>query len=145
MNGEVYNFGTQTKLQSHYNITLITSALYSVHTTQCANALSVLFICANVFSVQYAINWCFIMNLISHQAFHCSEPASLQVSCLPLFLSLLAYEVYYNTETAEGDALTQVLLHTLVQLLLVSLHVYCVQCVYPTMQCVVRCCEMHQT
>lgn len=41
------------------------------------------------------------------QAFHCSEPASLQVSCLPLFLSLLAYEVYYNTETAEGDALTQ--------------------------------------
>ncbi|XP_016335308.1 nucleolar protein 9 [Sinocyclocheilus anshuiensis] len=41
------------------------------------------------------------------QAFHCSEPASLQVSCLPLFLSLLAYEVYYNTETAEGDAVTQ--------------------------------------
>ncbi|KAL1281149.1 hypothetical protein QQF64_015749 [Cirrhinus molitorella] len=41
------------------------------------------------------------------QAFHCSEPASLQVSCLPLFLSLLTYEVYYNTETAEGDAVTQ--------------------------------------
>ncbi|XP_067308997.1 nucleolar protein 9 [Pseudorasbora parva] len=41
------------------------------------------------------------------QAFHCSEPASLQVSCLPLFLSFLAYEVYYNTETAEGDAVTQ--------------------------------------
>ncbi|KAF4117920.1 nucleolar protein 9 [Onychostoma macrolepis] len=41
------------------------------------------------------------------QAFHCSDPAPLQVSCLPLFLSLLAYEVYYDTETAEGDALTQ--------------------------------------
>ncbi|XP_051557463.1 nucleolar protein 9 [Myxocyprinus asiaticus] len=41
------------------------------------------------------------------QAFHCSEPASRQVSCLPLFLSLLAYEVYYNTETAEGDTVTQ--------------------------------------
>ncbi|XP_039517098.1 nucleolar protein 9 isoform X2 [Pimephales promelas] len=41
------------------------------------------------------------------QAFHCSEPASLQVSCLPLFLSFLTYEVYYNTEPAEGDAVTQ--------------------------------------
>ncbi|XP_077078267.1 nucleolar protein 9 [Siphateles boraxobius] len=41
------------------------------------------------------------------QAFHCSEPASLQVSCLPLFLSFLTYEVYYNTETAEGDSVTQ--------------------------------------
>ncbi|XDV28345.1 hypothetical protein PO909_031679 [Leuciscus waleckii] len=41
------------------------------------------------------------------QAFHCSEPASLQVSCLPLFLSFLTYEVYYKTEPAEGDAVTQ--------------------------------------
>ncbi|XP_051990029.1 LOW QUALITY PROTEIN: nucleolar protein 9 [Xyrauchen texanus] len=41
------------------------------------------------------------------QAFHCSEPASRHVSCLPLFLSLLAYEVYYNTETAEGDTVTE--------------------------------------
>ncbi|XP_051719945.1 nucleolar protein 9 [Ctenopharyngodon idella] len=41
------------------------------------------------------------------QAFHCSEPASLQVSCLPLFLSVLAHEVYYNTEAAEGAAVTQ--------------------------------------
>ncbi|XP_073704533.1 nucleolar protein 9-like [Garra rufa] len=41
------------------------------------------------------------------QAFHCNEPASLQVSCLPLFLSLMTHEVYYNTETAEGDAVTQ--------------------------------------
>ncbi|KAK7159932.1 hypothetical protein R3I94_006078 [Phoxinus phoxinus] len=41
------------------------------------------------------------------QAFHCSEPASLQVSCLPLFLSFLTYEVYFNTETAEGDSVTQ--------------------------------------
>lgn len=48
---------------------------------------------------------------MSHQAFHCSEPASLQVSCLPLFLSVLAYEVYYKTEPAEGDAVTQVLLN----------------------------------
>ncbi|XP_050992228.1 nucleolar protein 9 [Labeo rohita] len=41
------------------------------------------------------------------QAFHCNEPASLQVSCLPLFLSLLTYEVYYSTEAAEGDAVKQ--------------------------------------
>ncbi|XP_073713916.1 nucleolar protein 9-like [Misgurnus anguillicaudatus] len=41
------------------------------------------------------------------QAFHCSDPASRHTSCLPLFLSLLAYEVYYNTETAEGDTVTQ--------------------------------------
>lgn len=40
------------------------------------------------------------------QAFHCSEPA-LQVSCLPLFLSFLTHEVYFNTETAEGDSVTQ--------------------------------------
>lgn len=45
---------------------------------------------------------------MSHQAFHCSEPASLSTSCLPLFLSFLAYEVYYSTEAAEGDAVTQV-------------------------------------
>ncbi|XP_030631098.1 nucleolar protein 9 [Chanos chanos] len=41
------------------------------------------------------------------EAFHCAKPASRHLSCLPLFLSLLAYEVYYNTETAEGDTVTQ--------------------------------------
>lgn len=45
---------------------------------------------------------------ISLQAFHCSEPSTRHLSCLPLFLSLLTYEVYYNTEAAEGDAAPQV-------------------------------------
>ncbi|MCJ8745197.1 hypothetical protein PDJAM_G00127460 [Pangasius djambal] len=41
------------------------------------------------------------------EAFHCSEPSTRHLSCLPLFLSLLTYEVYYNTEAAEGDAVPQ--------------------------------------
>ncbi|KAJ8011751.1 hypothetical protein DPEC_G00061510 [Dallia pectoralis] len=41
------------------------------------------------------------------EAFHCAEPASRQTACLPLFLSLLTHEVYYNTETAEGDTLAE--------------------------------------
>uniref|UniRef100_A0A8C5B7C1 Nucleolar protein 9 n=1 Tax=Gadus morhua TaxID=8049 RepID=A0A8C5B7C1_GADMO len=36
-------------------------------------------------------------------AFHCEEPATRQACCLPLFLSLLTHEVYYASETAEGD------------------------------------------
>ncbi|KAG7250343.1 hypothetical protein CRUP_000034, partial [Coryphaenoides rupestris] len=36
-------------------------------------------------------------------AFHCEEPAARQACCLPLFLSLLTYEVYYHSETAGGD------------------------------------------
>ncbi|CAL1580134.1 unnamed protein product [Knipowitschia caucasica] len=35
-------------------------------------------------------------------AFHCNEPGSRHTSCLPLFLSLLTYEVYYQSDTAEG-------------------------------------------
>lgn len=41
------------------------------------------------------------------EAFHCSEPSTRHLSCLPLFLSLLTYDVYYNTEAAEGDAVPQ--------------------------------------
>ncbi|KAI7809981.1 putative nucleolar protein 9 [Triplophysa rosa] len=41
------------------------------------------------------------------QAFHCSDPASRHTSCLPLFLSLLAYEVHYQTETAGDATVTQ--------------------------------------
>ncbi|KAJ8336525.1 hypothetical protein SKAU_G00377450 [Synaphobranchus kaupii] len=37
------------------------------------------------------------------QAFHCDDPPSLQMSCLPLFLSLLTHEVYYGQQPAEGD------------------------------------------
>ncbi|XP_017276289.1 nucleolar protein 9 isoform X2 [Kryptolebias marmoratus] len=37
------------------------------------------------------------------RAFHCAEPGSRHVSCLPLFMSLLTYEVYYHSETAEGS------------------------------------------
>ncbi|XP_056600477.1 nucleolar protein 9 [Triplophysa dalaica] len=44
------------------------------------------------------------------KAFHCSDPASRHTSCLPLFLSLLAYEVHYQTETAGDATVTQ---HTL--------------------------------
>lgn len=47
--------------------------------------------------------WC-----AAPQAFHCSEPGSRHASCLPLFLSLLTYEVYYQSEPAEGDTATQV-------------------------------------
>ncbi|XP_037537460.1 nucleolar protein 9 [Nematolebias whitei] len=40
-------------------------------------------------------------------AFHCAEPGSRLVSCLPLFMSLLTYEVYYQCETAEGSTQTE--------------------------------------
>ncbi|XP_068196989.1 nucleolar protein 9 [Antennarius striatus] len=42
------------------------------------------------------------------QAFHCAEPGSRHVCCLPLFLSLLTYEVYYHPEPAGGDAPAEV-------------------------------------
>ncbi|XP_060940480.1 nucleolar protein 9 isoform X2 [Limanda limanda] len=42
------------------------------------------------------------------RAFHCAEPGSRHVSCLPLFMSLLTYEVYYHSETAEGGTSTEV-------------------------------------
>lgn len=42
------------------------------------------------------------------RAFHCAEPGSRHTSCLPLFMSLLTYEVYYQTETAEGSTQTEV-------------------------------------
>ncbi|KAM4690068.1 nucleolar protein 9 [Rhinophrynus dorsalis] len=35
------------------------------------------------------------------EAFHCAVPSSRQVVCVPLFLSLLTYEVYYNKEEEE--------------------------------------------
>nr|XP_021506044.1 nucleolar protein 9 [Meriones unguiculatus] len=36
------------------------------------------------------------------EAFHCAEPSSRQVACVPLFASLLAYEVYYELMEEEG-------------------------------------------
>uniref|UniRef100_A0A8C2Z2R9 Nucleolar protein 9 n=1 Tax=Cyclopterus lumpus TaxID=8103 RepID=A0A8C2Z2R9_CYCLU len=42
------------------------------------------------------------------RAFHCAEPGTRHVSCLPLFMSLLTYEVYYHSDTAEGDTQTEV-------------------------------------
>ncbi|XP_061587229.1 nucleolar protein 9 [Cololabis saira] len=42
------------------------------------------------------------------RAFHCFEPGSRHASCLPLFMSLLTYEVYYHSETAEGSIQTEV-------------------------------------
>ncbi|XP_054623674.1 nucleolar protein 9 [Dunckerocampus dactyliophorus] len=41
-------------------------------------------------------------------AFHCAEPGSRRVHCLPLFLSLLTYDVYYHSDTAEGNIHTEV-------------------------------------
>uniref|UniRef100_A0A3Q4BCZ7 NOP9 nucleolar protein n=1 Tax=Mola mola TaxID=94237 RepID=A0A3Q4BCZ7_MOLML len=41
-------------------------------------------------------------------AFHCAEPGSRHVSCLPLFMSLLTYEVYYHSDTAEGGTKTEI-------------------------------------
>uniref|UniRef100_A0A3P9KCJ6 PUM-HD domain-containing protein n=1 Tax=Oryzias latipes TaxID=8090 RepID=A0A3P9KCJ6_ORYLA len=41
-------------------------------------------------------------------AFHCAEPSSRQVCCLPLFMSLLTYELYYHSDTAGGDAQTEI-------------------------------------
>lgn len=46
-------------------------------------------------------------------AFHCAEPGSRHTSCLPLFMSLLTYEVYYHSDTAEGGIDTQVPLKSL--------------------------------
>ncbi|XP_077353988.1 nucleolar protein 9 isoform X2 [Festucalex cinctus] len=42
------------------------------------------------------------------QAFHCAEPGSRHVHCLPLFMSLLTYDVYYHRDTAEGGVQTEV-------------------------------------
>ncbi|KAF7655344.1 hypothetical protein LDENG_00057100 [Lucifuga dentata] len=42
------------------------------------------------------------------QAFHCAEPSSRHISCLPLFMSLLTYEVYYHSDTAESSIQTEV-------------------------------------
>ncbi|KAF5925761.1 hypothetical protein HPG69_002211 [Diceros bicornis minor] len=36
------------------------------------------------------------------EAFHCAEPSSRQVSCVPLFATLMAYEVYYGLMEEEG-------------------------------------------
>ncbi|XP_036306219.1 nucleolar protein 9 isoform X4 [Pipistrellus kuhlii] len=35
-------------------------------------------------------------------AFHCAEPSSRQVACVPLFATLMAYEVYYGLVEEEG-------------------------------------------
>ncbi|KAG7525833.1 nucleolar protein 9 [Solea senegalensis] len=48
-----------------------------------------------------------MMQCLLH-AFHCAEPGSRLVCCLPLFMSLLAYEVYYHTDTDEGSTQTEV-------------------------------------
>lgn len=45
---------------------------------------------------------------VASQAFHCAEPGSRHVNCLPLFMSLLTYEVYYHSDTAEGGTQTEV-------------------------------------
>ncbi|CAG5897151.1 unnamed protein product [Menidia menidia] len=42
------------------------------------------------------------------RAFHCAEPGSRHDTCLPLFMSLLTYEVYYHCETAEGSTNTEI-------------------------------------
>ncbi|VTJ66275.1 Hypothetical predicted protein [Marmota monax] len=36
------------------------------------------------------------------EAFHCAEPSSRQVACVPLFATLTAYEVYYELTEEEG-------------------------------------------
>uniref|UniRef100_A0AAX7SML9 PUM-HD domain-containing protein n=1 Tax=Astatotilapia calliptera TaxID=8154 RepID=A0AAX7SML9_ASTCA len=41
-------------------------------------------------------------------AFHCAEPGSRHVACLPLFMSLLTYEVYYHSDTTEGNISTEI-------------------------------------
>ncbi|XP_051944732.1 nucleolar protein 9 [Hippocampus zosterae] len=41
-------------------------------------------------------------------AFHCAEPSSRQVHCLTLFMSLLTYDVYYRSDTAEGGVQLEV-------------------------------------
>lgn len=44
----------------------------------------------------------FITFCLLFQAFHCAEPSSRQVACVPLFAALMAYEVYYGLEEEEG-------------------------------------------
>lgn len=39
------------------------------------------------------------------QAFHCWEPPSRQLACVPLIASVLAYEVYYGEEEDEETPL----------------------------------------
>lgn len=46
-------------------------------------------------------------------AFHCAEPGSRHTSCLPLFMSLLTYEVYYQSDTEEGGINTEVPLNSI--------------------------------
>lgn len=41
-------------------------------------------------------------------AFHCAEPGSRHVCCLPLFMSLLTYEVYYQSDATEGSTQKEV-------------------------------------
>ncbi|XP_053739529.1 nucleolar protein 9 isoform X1 [Synchiropus splendidus] len=41
-------------------------------------------------------------------AFHCAEPGTRHTSCLPLFLSLLTYDVYYHADATEGSTVTEV-------------------------------------
>ncbi|XP_008707026.1 nucleolar protein 9 isoform X1 [Ursus maritimus] len=36
------------------------------------------------------------------EAFHCAEPSSRQVACVPLFATLMAYEVYYGLLEEDG-------------------------------------------
>ncbi|KAM6181008.1 nucleolar protein 9 [Erethizon dorsatum] len=36
------------------------------------------------------------------EAFHCAKPSSRQVACVPLFATLMAYEVYYELTEEEG-------------------------------------------
>ncbi|XP_030608273.1 nucleolar protein 9 isoform X2 [Archocentrus centrarchus] len=48
-----------------------------------------------------------MMQCLLH-AFHCAEPGARQVTCLPLFMSLLTYEVYYHSDTTEGKIHTEV-------------------------------------
>ncbi|XP_007536300.1 nucleolar protein 9 [Erinaceus europaeus] len=38
------------------------------------------------------------------EAFHCAEPSSRQIACVPLFVTLMAYEVYYGLAEEEGAA-----------------------------------------
>ncbi|KAF3830239.1 hypothetical protein GH733_004058 [Mirounga leonina] len=40
--------------------------------------------------------------LLLLEAFHCAEPSSRQVACVPLFATLMAYEVYYGLLEEEG-------------------------------------------
>ncbi|XP_057577060.1 nucleolar protein 9 isoform X2 [Hippopotamus amphibius kiboko] len=41
------------------------------------------------------------------EAFHCAEPSSRQVACVPLFAALMAYEVYYGLAEEEGAVPTE--------------------------------------